>query len=300
MPDTNTTSLSEAVLEVYSKDIQFYAQPILRYAQFATKKTELGTEPGLTVNFTKYNSLNKGGQLDEGNPMTTQGLTANQTQLTVTEYGNAISVSEKLLQSSFDDILSSGARLLGMDYAEVLDEMLRDSIINNQTSVTYAGGKTARENLAEVDVFDSALLKDAVEVLKTKNVRKYNGDAYICFIHPHQERGLKDDSDFKNANDYGGIYAGEFGRIDDVRFITTTQQPTVEVDPDGIANNGDEFTAYQAVIFGDNAYGWAEGLPVEMRDGGVVDFGREHKLAWYSIMGSGLIEEENSLILETR
>ena len=300
MPDTTTTTLSDAVLEIYSKDIQFYAQPILRYAQFATKKTELGTEPGLTINFTKYDSLQKGGQLDEDTEIQTQGLTTNQTQLTVTEYGNAISVSEKLLQSSFDDVLSSGARLLGMDYAEVLDEMLRDAILDNQTSVLYAGEKSARENLVEGDIYDSALLKDAVEVLKTKKVRKYNGDTYICFIHPHQERALKDDADFKNANDYGGIYAGELGRIDDVRFITTTQQPTVEVDPDGTPDSGDEFDVYQAVIFGDNAYGWAEGLPVEMRDGGTKDFGREHQLAWYSIMGSGLIEQDNSLVLETR
>ena len=53
-------------------------------------------------------------------------------------------------------------------------------------------------------------------------------------------------------------------------------------------------------MFGDNAYGWAEALPVEMRDGGIEDFGRSHSLAWYSIMGAGIIEEDNILILETR
>ena len=293
MPETTTTSLSEAVLEVYSREIEYYAQPILRYAEFATRKTELDTEPGLKINFTKYDSLEKGGELSEGTPMDTQGLTATQTEIEVTEWGNAVSVSEKLLQSSFDDVMSSGARLLGMDYAEVLDEMLRDAILNNQTDVIYANERDSRGDLEEGDVFDSDIIKDAVEELKSNNVRKYDGDAYICFIHPHQERHLKDDADFKNANEYGGIYAGEFGRIDDVRFITTTQQPTIE--DAGV----DDQDVYQSIIFGDNAYGWAEGLPVEMRDGGVVDFGREHKLAWYSIMGAGLVEEDNSLILET-
>lgn len=293
MPETTTTSLSEAVLEVYSREIEYYAQPILRYAEFATRKTELDTEPGLKINFTKYDSLEKGGELSEGTPMDTQGLTATQTEIEVTEWGNAVSVSEKLLQSSFDDVMSSGARLLGMDYAEVLDEMLRDAILNNQTDVIYANERDSRGDLEEGDVFDSDIIKDAVEELKSNNVRKYDGDAYICFIHPHQERHLKDDADFKNANEYGGIYAGEFGRIDDVRFITTTQQPIIE--DAGV----DDQDVYQSIIFGDNAYGWAEGLPVEMRDGGVVDFGREHKLAWYSIMGAGLVEEDNSLILET-
>ena len=32
--------------------------------------------------------------------------------------------------------------------------------------------------------------------------------------------------------------------------------------------------------------------PVEMRDNGVEDFGRKHSLAWYTIMGCGLVQEE--------
>ena len=46
---TTTTNLSQAVLTVYSKEIMFHAQPVLRYAQFATKKTELGVTPGLKI-----------------------------------------------------------------------------------------------------------------------------------------------------------------------------------------------------------------------------------------------------------
>ena len=42
-------------------------------------------------------------------------------------------------------------------------------------------------------------------------------------------------------------------------------------------------------MIGDNAFGHAISLPVELRDGGVLDFGREHALAWYSIYGFGAI-----------
>ena len=149
----------------------------------------------------------------------------------------------------------------------------------------------------------SDVSQHAVEILETKNVKKFNGDAYICFIHPHQARTLKDDPDFKNAKDYGAIYAGEIGRIDDVIFISTTQQPVIEVTPSEeeiMYGQTNKWKVYQAVIFGDNAYGWAEALPVEMRDGGIEDFGRSHSLAWYSIMGAGIIEKDNILILETR
>jgi N4-gp56 family major capsid protein len=277
----------------------FHAQPVLRYAQFATKKTELGVTPGLKITFMRYNNLTPGGVLDENEPMTTQALSASQIHIEVREYGNAVKVSELLLQSSFDDVLASGARLLGLDYAKVVDLMFRDVVLGSP-NVHYAGEATDRKSLGDTALFDSEVIQDAVEILETKNVRKFNGDAYICFIHPHQARALKDDPDFKNAKDYGAIYAGEIGRVDDVIFISTTQQPVIEVDPDETPDSGDEFNVYQAVIFGDNAYGWAESLPVEMRDGGIEDFGRSHSLAWYSIMGAGIIEEDNILILETR
>ena len=288
---TTTTNLSQAILTVYSKEIMFHAQPVLRYAQFATKKTELGVTPGLKITFMRYNNLTPGGVLDENTPMTTQALSASQIHIEVKEYGNAIKVSELLLQSAFDDVLASGARLLGLDYAQVVDTMFRDVVLASP-NVYYANNKASRDDITEEDVFSSSAVKDLVEILETKNVRKYNGDAYICFIHPHQARGLKDDLDFKNAKDYGAIYAGEIGRVDDVIFISTTQQPIIE-------QGEGEPNIYRGVIFGDNAYGWAEALPVEMRDGGIVDFGRQHSLAWYSIMGAGQIESDNILVFET-
>lgn len=293
---TTTTNLSQAILTVYSKEIMFHAQPVLRYAQFATKKTELGVTPGLKITFMRYNNLTPGGVLNENEPMTTQALSASQIHIEVKEYGNAIKVSELLLQSSFDDVLASGARLLGLDYAHVVDSMFRDVVLASP-NVYYANNKPSRDAITEEDLFSSNSVKDLVEILETKNVRKYNGDAYICFIHPHQARGLKDDPDFKNAKDYGAIYAGEIGRVDDVIFISTTQQPIIEQGDDQQGNP--QPNIYRGVIFGDNAYGWAEALPVEMRDGGIVDFGRQHSLAWYSIMGAGQIESDNILVFET-
>ncbi len=70
-----------------------------------------------------------------------------------------------------------------------------------------------------------------------------------------------------------------------------------------LASDDDENDAdvdvYKAVMFGENAYGLATALPVEMRDNGVEDFGRSHKLAWYSIMGTGILEDDNIVRIET-
>jgi len=58
--------------------------------------------------------------------------------------------------------------------------------------------------------------------------------------------------------------------------------------------------SYNAIMIGDNAFGHAIALPVELRDGGVIDFGREHGLAWYAIWGFGMITGESRVLLNTK
>ena len=62
---------------------------------------------------------------------------------------------------------------------------------------------------------------------------------------------------------------------------------------------GNSAEVYESIMIGDNAFGHAISLPVELRDGGVLDFGREHALAWYAIYGLGLITDQSVVIAET-
>ena len=43
----------------------------------------------------------------------------------------------------------------------------------------------------------------------------------------------------------------------------------------------------------------AVSLPVELRDAGVIDYGRERGLAWYSIMGADILHEKHGVVIET-
>ena len=53
----SANALSPAIQTIWSKEILFQAMPVLRFEQFAVKKTELGVQPGLTINFMRYNNL---------------------------------------------------------------------------------------------------------------------------------------------------------------------------------------------------------------------------------------------------
>ena len=305
------TLFSDGTRLVYSREIEFKALPIMRFSQFATQKTELGVEPGLTISMLTYDNLKLGGALQEMQNMSTQALSGSMKQITVQEHGNAVSNSELLIQSSFDDIMATTTTLLGRDYALVMDCELRDVALSG-TNIVYAGGKASRDAITDADKLQVATIKDAIEVLATNNAPKYQNMYWICFVHPHQSRDLRDDSAWINASNYGApeqLFTGEIGRIDDTRFIETTlmcngkassTDPAYKADlVKGAGDTANKADIYQAVIFGDQYYGIAWSLPVELRDNGVEDFGRKRSLAWYAIWGTGLLHNDYGVVIET-
>lgn len=310
------TLFTDGTRMVYSKEIEFKALPLMRFSQFATVKTELGVEPGLTISMLTYDNLALGGKLEEMQAMTTQALSGSLKQITVTEHGNAVSNSELLIRSSFDDIMATTTTLLGRDYAMVMDCELRDTALNN-TSVIYARKSdntkvTSRATLDETCTMKVSTVKDAIEVLATANAPKYANTNWICFVHPHQSRDLRDDNAWINASNYGApeqLFNGEIGRIDDTRFIETTLMcngacaPTDPAYKADLVHGADGAPAlsdvYQSVLFGDAYFGIAWSLPVEIRDNGVEDFGRKRSLAWYAIWGTGLLHSQYGIVIET-
>jgi N4-gp56 family major capsid protein len=404
---TGSTMLGPAIQTIWSKEILFQSMPVLRFEQFAVKKTELGTMPGLTVNFMRYNNLPMpSGPLIEGVRMKTHAISANQYSITVAEQGFAVAVSELLLNASFDDVMASASRLLGRNMALYMDSQARNTLARstsvvfgyqkptaiNQGYGVYEPGVPAANVAAVVtsagtpDLADDFFLhphavKDAVEVLAAKNVPRL-GETYVCFVHPHQSRRLRDTPEWIEVTKYaapGNFMLGEIGRLDDVVFIETTQigyplSTTMGTDqwpalpgsavtspvpasydwrgnalgltaaqagsatpfpaghqgtgmpagynagtdpfPDladpstlddlptgstGLPGWGEPWGPYaagasgvfEAMMLGDNAFGHAISLPVELRDGGVLDFGREHALAWYAIWGWGVITDSS-------
>lgn len=287
--------IPELVLAIYSKDIMFQAQPKLFFDQFATVKTDLSATPGKSITFFKYNNLTAGGALVEGVPMSTQALSGAQISIVVQEYGNAVAVSNLLMVTAFTDVMADAAKLLGQDYAKVIDGFSRIVLEEGAGSTVFADNSANVNVIGSTDYLSMEEVKDAAEILATNNAPKIGNDHWVCIVHPHQSRRLRDDPDWITVGklDPQRLYNGEIGRVDDVIFIETTQ---VSIDASSAATPVD---VYSAVMLGDNAFGKAVALPVEMRDNGVVDFGRERDLAWYTICGQGIINEDNVVLIQT-
>jgi N4-gp56 family major capsid protein len=329
---SSDATLSPAIQQIWSKEILFQAMPVLRFEQFAVKKTELGVQPGLTINFMRYSNLsvdeNSGATLTEGVRMEPVALSASQIQITVGEQGQALAVTELLLNASFDDVMASSSRLLGRHMAQSMDIQARNTLY--QSAVPFSGGAavppsvvfgrnpaSTRDALspynngtlgtaANPGYLSPATIKDAVEILAGQNIPRL-GDTYVCFVHPSQARALRDWPEFIEVTKYaapGNFMLGEIGRIYDVVFIETTQvkqgQGPADIDSASAGTQAPAASSYSAIMIGDNAFGHAIALPVELRDGGVIDFGREHGLAWYAIWGFGMITHESRVVLNTK
>lgn len=310
--------LTGAVQAVQSKEILLAAQPVLRYAQFVEVKTELERQPGQQINFLRYNDLVGDPTLTESTDMDTTNLSSSQISITVSEYGFAVQVTEKLLELSFTDVMGDASMQLGRHYGKSLDIQIRNSL-RGAPSIVRVGGAASRAALGTTDYLDMDTIYTAAETLTTNKAPKFDGDHYVCFVHPHQASKFRRTADFINVTNYGApdrIYRGEIGRIDSVRFIETTQQAVIksgahgtpgEIYTDGVSDpflttEGDYHATadvYEAIMFGANAVGHAVALPVEMRDNGVEDYGRRHSLAWYSVYGISRIEDAHTVVIAT-
>ena len=347
----SNSSLNQAIQTIWSKEILFQAMPILRFEQFAVKKTELGVAPGLRVNFLRYkNFAVDPTPLTEGVRMTTNALTAEQIAITVAEHGYAVAVSELLLNASFDDVMASASRLLGRQMAQYLDVQARNTL-SAATSAVFGYDRssvqgvndwynegTVATQMSDLDgnyKLSTGAVKDAALTLAGKNIPRL-GETYVQFVHPKQSRDIRSNPEFIEVTKYaapGNFMLGEIGRLYDVVFIETTQVkklsvnaayttstsvgiPASQIEVPVKANTapgsggnpesanytaekgyltsatGNGAEVYESIMIGDNAFGHAISLPVELRDGGVLDFGREHALAWYAIWGLGVITDQ--------
>lgn len=309
----SNVSLSNLVRTIYTQEMLLTAQPMLRFAQIVTPKTDLQATPGNTITFTKWNALTGDSTLTESTDMTPTTMDNSQVSISVGEHGKALAITELMRRTSFTDLMTTQAQILGRHYALDFDNRVRD-VLEDSSNVIYSNNKADRAALTASDRFDVDTIKEAVEQLQTNKVPKFNGEYYLCFVHPHQARDIRSDSEWINVNTYrkegGNIINGMIGVFEDVAFIETTNVIKVASADgskyaDGTDTSDDETTynnsidTYKSYIVGDHVVGHAQLVPVEMRTDTKDNFGRFTAVGWYSIDGLGFIENGHAFTIET-
>lgn len=260
--NTNTTldsGLSEEMKTFYSNHLIDMAEPHLVHDQFA-QKHPIPKNGGKTIQFRKYDPLPKAmTPLTEGITPNGQKLSMDIVEATVDQYGGYVELSDVLLLTAIDNNLVEANALLGSQAGRTLDTVTRE-VLAGGTSVQYAEGQvTSRSALVGgADTGNHYLTVDAVRravrFLKVMNAPKING-YYAGIIHPDCSYDLMSDPKWVNVKTYSdpeGIYEGEIGRIEGVRFVETTEAKIFYGEGSGSRN------VYSTLILGANAYGVTE------------------------------------------
>lgn len=256
---TTDSGLSKEMKTFYSDYLIDMAEPNLVHDQFG-QKHPIPKNGGKIIEFRKYDSLPKAlTPLTEGVTPNGQKLSMSVITSNVQQYGGYIELSDILLLTAIDNNLVQATKLLGSQAGRTLDTITRE-VLNGGTNVQYAEGQvTARNALVGGQASGNHYLtvdavRRAVRFLKVMNAPKINGN-YVGIIHPDVSYDLMSDPKWVNVKTYSdpdGIYEGEIGKIEGVRFVETSEAKVFE----GAGASGVD--VYSTLILGADAYGVTE------------------------------------------
>ena len=262
--------------------------------------------PGSSVKFTIFNDLAAAtSTLTETDDVTPVVMGDSQVEVTLAEYGNAVNTTAKLRGTSFLDVDSAAANVVGYNAGISIDSVIRD-VLAGGTHVVYGGGgattPTSRATVAAEDIIEANDIRKTVAALRKANAVSFNG-MYMGYIHPdvsydlRRETGVASWRDPHVYSDPANIYNGEVGAFEGVRFIETPRAALYENASNGSGSTG-TVDVYATHIMGRQALAKAHSIvdgngpfPRVVR-GPVVDvLSRFQPVGWYWLGGYARFRE---------
>ena len=251
----------------YDTELLENARVELFYAQFA-KTQNLPANHGTTVEWRKWNTFAKAGQLQEGVIPTGQKFGMSSKTGAINQYGTYATISDKLEMRAYDPVILGATEEMGASAAETQETLIRDALLVN-TNVLYcdnvtlatgavAGTPTApgqMEATADVmSVLTPDMVAKAVTIMKKNRVPTINGK-YYAVVHPSVAEDLRIKTEgWIEYHKYASpeqIYNGEIGELHGVRFIENVFAPIL----DGEYANKAGGVTYATYFFGKDAFG---------------------------------------------
>jgi len=215
--------------------------------------------------------------------------------------------------TSFLDVDSVAANVVGYNAGDSIDSVVRD-VLAGGNNVIYGGGgsstPTSRTTVTAEDIIEANDVRKVTAQLRKANAATFNG-LYMGFIHPdvsydlRKETGAASWRDPHVYQDTMGIYNGEIGAFEGVRFIETPRAKVFENASDGSGSTG-TIEVYCTHIMGRQALAKAHsivdgnGAVPRIVRGPVTDtLARLQPIGWYWLGGYARFREASLRRIES-
>jgi N4-gp56 family major capsid protein len=262
MAQTDTTILDPGVANYYDKRLLRKATPRLIHSLYAQTR-DIPANGSDVIKFRRYSLLTAATTpLTEGVTPSGSQLSKTDIPATVKQYGDYVTMTDKLMFTTTDPILTEANDELAQQAGNTLDQLTRDVIIAG-TTIQYASTATQRTEITAAMKLTIGEIQEAVRTLKNNNADKITevidpsdgvgtmpvNAAYIGFVHPNASYDLKNATGFVPVEKYGQRVAlpGEVGSLDEVRFIESTNAKYYPL-------GGSSVDAYATLIIGKDYY----------------------------------------------
>lgn len=304
--ETGTSNLSTDQV-AFEKLAYFALRPEMYFDQFADVQATNATNPGASVKFTVFADLAEAiTPLGEAEDVTPVAMSDSQVTVTLNEYGNATVTTAKLRASSFLPVDPVAAQAVGYNAGLSIDTIARN-VLQAGSNVLYATGgatdPTSRTTINSDDTLAAADVRRVVAQLRGANVPTIGG-SYVGFIHPdvsYDFRSATDAAAWRTPANYvnpEGIYNGEIGMFEGVRFMESPRAPLFvnASDNAGAAGNID---VYGTLIMGRQALAKGISLGGEYGSQPTIVYGtvtdllkRFRPVGWKHFVGYGVFRQE--------
>jgi N4-gp56 family major capsid protein len=304
--ETGTANLQTDQV-AFEKLAYFALRPEMYFDQFADVQATNATNPGASVKFTVFADLAAATTaLGEAEDVTPVAMSDSQVTVTLNEYGNATVTTAKLRATSFLPVDPVAAQAVGYNAGLSIDTIARNVLEAGDNVIYATGGAVDPSSRTTVNADDTLSANDVRRVvaqLRGANVPTING-SYVGFIHPdvsYDFRSATDAAAWRTPANYvnpEGIYNGEIGMFEGVRFMESPRAPKFT---DASNNSGSSGTidVYGTLIMGRQALAKGISLGGEYGSQPTIVYGtvtdllkRFRPVGWKHFVGYGVFRQE--------
>ena len=212
---------------------------------------------------------------------------------------NSVPYTGKLDALSEQPVKEIIHKVLKNDCKKTLDTAVHDQFKATVLRIAPTGGTntstvTLTTNGTCTETNNVALgknhVKAIIDEMKERDIPPHTDDDYFCIARPSTFRSFKNDLEgVKEYTEtgYGDIVRGEIGRYEGCRFVEQTNIAAGSGSTAGAAwtNSKSDW----AFFMGEDTVAEAVAIPEEIRGKIPGDFGRDKGVAWYALLGYGIV-----------